>query len=79
MRAKAAILILSLGASAALFAGACIDGTTPNCDAGSGCEPGEGSAPLPDSGGDGGKDSGADTAPADSSMDTSTPKDAPAG
>lgn len=78
MRAKVAVLILSLGACAALFASACIDGTTADCDAGSGCEPGEGAAPLPDSAGDAG---GADTSNLldTSTPDTSIPKDAPAG
>lgn len=71
MRAKVAISLLTV-ACCMLLVGACIDGTTPNCDAGSGCEPGEGSAPLPDTGtppdsGDGGgvKDSSPDTAVTD--------------
>mgnify|MGYP000311794535 CR=1 FL=1 len=72
MRAKVAVLILFLGACTALFAAACIDGTTANCDAGSGCEPGEGAAPLPDASE---KDGGADTL----TTDTSMPQDAPAG
>ncbi len=74
MRAYVAVTILLL-ACCSFVVGACIDGTTPNCDAGAGCEPTLSEASAPDTSV---VDSGKDSSPDQATPDTSI-ADAPSG
>jgi hypothetical protein len=80
MRATLAILIFTFGCCS-LFLGACIDGATPNCDAGSGCEPGETSTPDTSTIDSGNKETGLVDSPSDALPDVvdASVKDAPPG